>query len=112
MPVVINGTTGITFNDNSTQSTAAGLVRTWQSLTMSNNVNFTNTFGREIVVAARCNANGAYGWTDICYVNDIEIINATWNAAVVGMTYTFEVPNGATFRVNFPTGIAGVMVFR
>jgi hypothetical protein len=112
MPVTLRNT-DILFNDGTTQSTAAGaIVRSWQSLTMSNNVNLTNSFGREIVVAARCNTNGSFGWTDQCFVNDVVIVSASWNAAVVGMTYIFEVPNGATYRVNFPTGIAGVMVFR
>lgn len=103
-------TNGIRFNDGSTQTTAAP--RSWQSLSMTNYTNMTNNFGREIVVAARCNPNGSYGWTDQCFVNDVVIVSASWDAAYVGMTYTFEVPAGATFRVNFPTGIQGVMVLR
>ena len=95
-------------------ATSAGSIsgRSWQSASMANNTNYTNSFGKEIVVAARCNANGSYGWYDYCYVNDVLIVQAYWNAAVVGMTYIFEVPAGATYRVNFPTGIAGVMILR
>lgn len=111
MPVTVRGT-DILFNDGTTQSTAAGGSRSWQSASMANNTNYTNSFGKEIVVAARCNANGSYGWYDYCYVNDVLIVQAYWNAAVVGMTYIFEVPAGATYRVNFPTGIAGVMILR
>lgn len=111
MPVTIRNT-DILFNDGTTQNTAAPGARAWQSGSLSNNTNATNSFGREITVAARCNTNGAYGWTDQCFVNDVVIVSASWNAAVVGMTYIFEVPAGATYRVNFPTGIAGVMILR
>ena len=112
MTMVINGTSGLTFNDASTQSTAAISARSWQTGSLSNNVNATNTYGKEIIVAASCAANGSYGWNDYCYVNDVLIINAYWNAAVVGMTYVFPVPAGATYRVNFPTGITAVMLYR
>lgn len=111
MPVSIRNT-DILFNDGTTQSTAAGGSRSWQSFSLGNNTNYTNSYGKEIVVAARCNSNGSYGWWDYCYVNDVTIVAAYWNAAVVGMTYIFEVPPGATFRVNFPTGVAGCMLFR
>jgi hypothetical protein len=111
MPVTIRNT-DILFNDGTTQSTAAGAARSWQAASLSNNTNATNTFGREIVVSARCNTNGSYGWTDQCFVNDVVIVSAFWNSVVAGPTYIFEVPAGATYRVNFPTGIAAVLIYR
>ena len=68
MAVTVRGT-DILFNDGTTQSTAAvaPTTRSWQTQTMTNNVNLTNTFGKEIVVAAMCNGTGGYGFTDQCW---------------------------------------------
>lgn len=105
-------TNGVRFNDGSTQTTAAVGPRSWQSLSMPNYTNITNTFGKEIFVSAWCNPNGAFGWTDQCFVDNVLIVVATWDAAVVGMSYVFPVPAGSTFRVEFPTGVRGAMVYR
>lgn len=106
--------TGVRFPDNSTQTTAATGVptRSWQSLTLANYTTYTNNFGLEIVVSARCNFNGNYGWTDQCLVNGVIIVQASWDAAYVRMTYLFNVPNGATYQVQFPTGVQAAFVLR
>lgn len=106
--------TGIRFPNNSIQTTAAtGVpVRSWQALVLANNTTYTNSFGLEIVVSARCNYNGAFGWTDTCIVNGVTISQASWDSAFVRMTYFFEVPAGATYRVSFPTGVQTAFVLR
>jgi hypothetical protein len=53
MPVTINGTAGITFNNSSVQNASAvGFNQTWQNLTASRTtgVNYTNSTGRPIMV--------------------------------------------------------------
>jgi hypothetical protein len=103
---------GVRFNDGTTQTTAAVGPRSWQSLSMPNYTNVTNTFGKEIIVSVWCNPNGSFGWTDQCFVDNTLIVVATWDSAFVGMSYVFPVPAGSTFRVEFPTGVRGAMAYR
>jgi hypothetical protein len=106
--------TGVHFPDNTIQTTAATGVpaRSWYSLSLGNYTTYTNSFGLEITVAACCNFNGAYGWTDQCLVNGTVIVQASYDAAYARMTYLFEVPAGATYQVQFPTGVQFAYVLR
>jgi hypothetical protein len=113
MPVSLIST-GVQFPDNSIQTTAAaGLpIRSWQALTLANNTTYTNSFGLEIVVAAGSNYNGAFGWTDTCLVNGLTIVQNSYDSQFAAGGYIFQVPAGATYRVQFGTGVAYSRVLR
>jgi hypothetical protein len=102
MPVTINGTNGITFNNSSTQAQSAGLgssatAQTWQDVTASrvNNTTYTNSTGYPIMVAV---STGQTGSAFINFrVNGLLITQQAVTSGAGGAQTTVIVPNGATY---------------
>jgi hypothetical protein len=106
MPVTINGTNGITFNNSSTQAQSAGLgsgatAQTWQNVLGSrvNNTTYTNSTGYPIMVSVSSAGAANTSWSAIVAGNTIG--GASIGPTAFGHNCMFIVPNGSTYSVNF-----------
>lgn len=106
MPVSINGTSGITFNNSST-STVGGLGdgQTWQNVTGSRafGVTYTNSTGKPIFVSIMGVNGGGNGNKIISiYVNGLNVVfNGSYSQT--GNSYpsgSAIVPNGSTYSAD------------
>lgn len=102
----VNGLTGAVV------ASTFGINQSWQSVSLSNNVTYTNNTGGTIMVAARNVGTGGFQLVDEVYVNGNRIIYAAWDAVAMTNTYVFIVPNGQTYRVNYNTGLAEVWILK
>ena len=105
MSVTINGTNGITFNDATTQGTAATALgsssQTWQSVTRSAGTTYTNTTGKPIAFlmtfAAGSGSNEyvylTVGGTSMFFIGAVLVSGVVFgqNMAIipVGATYSY-----------------------
>jgi hypothetical protein len=99
MPVTINGTNGLTFNNSSTQAQSAGLgssatAQTWQNVTASRVAGtvYTNSTGYPIEVAIRQATNGF-----TFYVGGVIVLYSENGFSGYVNTVSAVVPNGATY---------------
>ena len=102
MPVTINGTAGVTFNDSSVQGASAiGYSQTWQNVTGSRAIGttYTNSSGKPIEVIVSGTGNGTNGlWG--CTINSAVTFYSPSTYANGGWTYLcFIVPNGQTYQL-------------
>jgi hypothetical protein len=115
MAVDINGTTGLTFNNGSTQD-VGGVgtgTQTWQNVTASrvDGTTYTNSTGKPIVVNIQSTTNsaGAAGVTGNCD----GIIVAQTQPYAAGSAYggfiSFIVPNGSNYSGLF-SGTSGFIL--
>jgi hypothetical protein len=103
MAVDINGTTGLTFNNGSTQDVGGVGTggQTWQSVTGSRAIGttYTNSTGKPISVVVGVTLTNTSTFTTLV-VSEV-IVSITQGYA--GGAYTYElsaiVPNGASYRV-------------
>jgi hypothetical protein len=103
----INGTTGLTFNNGSTQDVGGVGTgsQTWQNVTASrvDGTTYTNTTGKPILVNLQgyTNSAGAAGVTGTC--NGLIVAQTQPYAAggAYGGFVSFIVPNGATYSGTF-----------
>lgn len=100
MPVTINATSGITFNDSSVQGTAAlGYGQTWQNVagSRSSGVTYTNSTGRPIQVSVGTTfaANARVGAS----VGGVTVGSIGVATAGGDVSNIFTVPVGATYVV-------------
>ena len=105
MPVTINGTNGVTFNDSSVQNASAvGFNQTWQNLTGSRaaGTTYTNSTGRPIQVnvsgrstSTTCTLTLIVGGVS---VHESHFFFNTGSQTNPG-TLTAIVPNGVTYSV-------------
>ena len=97
MPVTINGTAGITFNNSSVSSVGGiGDGQTWQLFTGSRaiNTNYTNSTGKPIMVAI----NFSTGTSGLILVDGVFAgIGASTAGEATGGLNTI-VPNGSVYR--------------
>jgi hypothetical protein len=106
MPVTINGTNGLTFNNSSTQAYAAGLgtnSQTWQNVLGSRalSTTYTNSTGYPIVVCATTSSTGVQSIVGFVNGNQVNQFNANgFQSAGTQVACTnLIVPNGATYQV-------------
>jgi hypothetical protein len=105
MPVTINGTNGITFNNSSTQAQSAGLgssatAQTWQFPSRAINTTYTNSTGYPIMVYSTwASSGGAWDPTPVVAGVSLGRGGAVSNNGAYA-TISFIVPNGATYSVN------------
>jgi hypothetical protein len=102
MAVDINGTTGLTFNNGSTQNVGGiGIAQTWQDVVGSRafNTTYTNSTGKPIMVyVVVVSAGGGYDPQPIVGgVNLGRFGGATNNAGYISAS--FIVPNGSTYSL-------------
>jgi hypothetical protein len=101
MAVTINGTTGLTFNDASVQGAAGiGFGQTWQTVTRTSGVTYTNSTGKPIFVySAASGISSSNSNTTISVSGGTAILIAFGNNTVgfMGAYGGFLVPNGATY---------------
>jgi hypothetical protein len=107
MPVTINGTNGVTFNNGTTQAISAGMgtsatPQTWQSMTASRAyaTTYTNSTGYpiQVIVSGNCLSAGQSGLTGIIQGSTIMVQRAFQGGTFVAITFT--VPTGNTYQVN------------
>ena len=120
MAITIDGVSGVTFPDSSTQTTANyGANQSWQSFTVGSTriigsgSPYTNGTGKTIMVSILATGNGTQQQVFSGYVNNVEVSRggASFNSGGAGMT--FLVPPGATYYIT-TTGasINGWLEFR
>lgn len=101
MAVKVNGTTGVVFPDNTTQAsagTAFASNQTWQAVTRSVGVTYTNSTGKPIVVSI--GRYGGDGSVTTIYVNGNVAGSATVDRYGGSEQMVTVVPNGSTYQVN------------
>ena len=104
MPVTINGTAGITFNNSSTSSVGGlGDGQTWQNMTASRSsgVTYTNSTGKPISIIVTCGLNGS----TISLTIAGSVRQSMGNTGAGNGNVTGIVPNGATYSVTAPSTI-------
>lgn len=100
MPVSINGTSGVTFNDSSVQGASAiGYSQTWQNMTSSRSIGttYTNSTGKPIVVTIAATGNGANGLFGITLNSAVTFYSPSAYSGGAWTSVTFIVPNGNTY---------------
>ena len=112
MSVTINGTTGLTFNNSSTQdvgSVATGS-QTWTDVgaSRSSGTTYTNSTGKpiQILVCTDNAGNTTYGAAGAAkyYINGSNVGQQFCsNAANIGGLFSAIIPNGATYSVTAST---------
>jgi hypothetical protein len=102
MPVTINGTNGITFNNSSTQAQSAGLgssatAQTWQNVAASRalGTTYTNSTGYPIELAF---VTYSAGPSTLSINGSVVIENGAFSSAYG--TFSLIIPNGATYVIN------------
>jgi hypothetical protein len=103
MPFGISGTAGLTFNDSTTQSTAAPLPigTTWTNMTSSRSlgVTYTNTTGKYIQVIVGGSTYGSGGGFNLI-INGVSLPPIFAYSGAVGTASACAlVPPGATYLV-------------
>jgi hypothetical protein len=114
MPVTINGTSGITFNDASVQgASAVGFGQTWQTVTRSAGVTYTNSTGKPICFLMSFAAGASSN--DIVTLNidgtSISFIGAILVSGVVFGQNMAIIPVGATYSYTATRGSASKNVY-
>lgn len=108
MSMTFNGTSGVTFPDGTTQSTAAvngiGVSQSWQDFTSSRSagVTYTNSTGRPIMVSVIGSGSPDSGAR--LYINGVEIVRFVAGAANLNYTLSSIIPAGATYLVTLYYG--------
>ena len=103
MALNINGTTGLTFNNGSTQNVGGiGIAQTWQDLTASRAAftTYTNTTGKPISVqVSTVNGSGAVTSSTALLIDGVQVANPgeqsnrrSWVGGIV--------PNGSTYFIS------------
>jgi hypothetical protein len=97
MAVDINGTTGLTFNNGSTQD-VGGVgtgAQTWQNMggLRSGGVTYTNSTGKPIMVSI----NQASSGTQNFFINGV-LVAQNQTTSVTASGFTFIIPNGANYQ--------------
>jgi hypothetical protein len=108
----INGTTGLTFNNGSTQDVGGvGIGQTWQTVTRSSGVTYTNTTGKPICFMmsfAQGSGSNEYvyltvGGTTIFFIAAVVVSGVVFgqNMAIIppGVTYSYAQSTGVTKNV-------------
>lgn len=105
MAVTINGTSGVTFNNGSTQSVGAvgAGSQTWTNFTASRafSTTYTNSTGYPIMIAVQGVSAGVAGNKAVnCYVNGaVIVVNGFYTTTGNNhASFTAIIPNGATYR--------------
>lgn len=106
MVVKVNGTSGLIFPDNTTQATAGTAFaanQTWQAVSRSSGVTYTNSTGKPIVVSvARYGGNGSqttlYVGGNIAGQVQVDQYGGSEQMVTI-------VPNGATYAIYNSNGI-------
>ena len=112
MALNINGTTGLTFNNGSTQEVGGVGTgeQTWQNVTASRveGTTYTNTTGKPIMVNLQAYQTvvGSGGITGYCEGIIVAQMQPWGPSAAYGGAVSFIVPNGSTYAGVF-TGSAG-----
>jgi hypothetical protein len=106
MSVEINGLTGLTFNNGSTQDVGGVGTgsQTWTNVTSSRaqGTTYTNTTGKPISVVIVVPLNGS---TLTLFVNGLAI-QSMGNTSIGNGTVTAIVPNGSTYSLTAVSSIA------
>lgn len=100
MPVSINGTSGVTFNDSSVQGASAiGYSQTWQNMTSSRSIGttYTNSTGKPITVTIAATGNGANGLFGITLNSAVTFYSPSAYSGGAWTSVTFIVPDGNTY---------------
>jgi hypothetical protein len=109
MAVTINGTSGVTFNNGSTQAISGGMgtsatAQTWQNVTGSRafGTTYTNSTGYPIEVFILSGGAGGTATLQV-NINGVNYMQAYASPYAVA-TLTFIVPNGATYSATGGVG--------
>lgn len=108
MPMIIRGSSGITFPDGTVQSTAAGasvgIGQSWQNVTSTRalSTTYTNSTGKpiQVIVNLAGGAPGAFSYTLSINGNQVSSTGSDH-----GMTLIFIVPNSQTYQVTSTDGL-------
>ena len=111
MALQLNGTSGITFNNSSTQSVGGvgSSTQSWQDVTASRSAGttYTNSSGMPIFISIKGAASGST--VPVVSINSIENI---WTAVTAGggqnFGLTFIVENGDTYNLSTNGGVVSV----
>ena len=114
MPVTLNGTAGVTFNDATVQATAAvpgiGVGQTWQTPSRAAGTTYTNSTGKPILIVVSGLANALNTWFTYIYVDGVQLSFAYGGGGSGAAYFYFPasviVPNGSTYSVTAAGGIA------
>jgi hypothetical protein len=109
MAVEINGTTGLTFNNGSTQDVGGiGIAQTWQGVTRSGNTTYTNTTGKPIMVSVNIQLSNS---SMALLVDGIQIQALGESGSAPGYVCGI-VPNGSNYSVTTVSAIASWLELR
>ena len=115
MPVTLNGTAGVTFNDATVQATAAvpgiGVGQTWQTPSRSAGTTYTNSTGKPILIVITGLANALNTWYTFIYVDGVQLTFAYGGGGASAYYYipgSVIVPNGSTYSV---TAVGGIQIW-
>lgn len=99
MSMVVNGTSGLTYPDSTTESSASiGYGQTWATYSRTSGTTYTNSTGRPIFVFVGLNAtSGGQGYSIV--INGVTI--GSGSVYSNSITASFIVPPSATYQVNF-----------
>ena len=100
MAVTINGTTGLTFNNSSTQTVGGiGDGQTWQDVLASRSagVTYTNSTGTPILVNIQTSQTGGSNPSASIAVSGVKAAQDGQSNVPGGATLSVIVPNGATY---------------
>jgi hypothetical protein len=111
MPVTLNGTAGVTFNDATTQATAAvpgiGVGQTWQSVTRTAGVTYTNSTGKPIAFLVSFAAGSGSNDVVVLTIGGVAI-NFVYGILVSGVVFGQNmaiIPTGATYSYTQGAGV-------
>jgi hypothetical protein len=111
MAVDINGTTGLTFNNGSTQDVGGiGIGQTWQTFTRVGGTTYTNSTGKPIFLSIQTTGNNTGGGGTNLTIDGVVVAIGQGYAGGIGMAQGFGlsaiVPNGSTYSLTNTTPVA------
>lgn len=107
MPIVLDGTAGITYPAGSVGTIASlGDGQTWQALAGSRAIGttYTNSTGKPIMVYIRCNINSVGNVVVLTINSAVSNVGGNASANGYGSTTTGVVPPGQTYVVSAISG--------
>lgn len=104
MAVTVNGLTGLTFNNGSTQDVGGiGTGQTWQTFARLGGTTYTNSTGKPIFLSVQTVGNNTGGGGTTLTINGVVVGQGIGYAGAIGMAQGFGlsaiVPNGGTYSL-------------
>jgi hypothetical protein len=113
MSLNINGTTGLTFNNGSTQNVGGVGTgsQTWQDVTANRSAGttYTNSTGKPILIIVSAQVNSKNTFYTYIFVDGVRVSYAFGGGGAdsyYALPYSVIVPNGSTYSVTNAGGIS------